>query len=453
MTKAGPKSKETEESVAAASDAAPEIESEILAGVEIATDALEASTIEIESVPDDAASITIEGEISPDVAASPVDALSRIAWAADGLEILDDGTDAEATEVASDEVGAAETSLDAAPEDADETAEDVANVEFVDADRMVSLVESLLFVSDRPVSIGTFKQLFKGTNVRTKDILRALDTLASDYAASSRGVSLEEIQGGYQLRTKIDNADFIRRLAKTRPFRLSGPALETLSIVAYQQPIVKSEVDQVRGVESGHLLRALMERGLVSFAGKSELPGKPMQYGTTRKFLELFGLRNLKELPTLAEIDELIPEGIGDVEDKPVLADVTDAMAKEIGSTYSEGEDELMKISDQLQQINVSSEFFEQEKQRQRDLRDRERAQGIRDALAFGDPVEDKDKRWLERYEAKILEAQAASAAGEAGLTVPQSLESEIESEGETGEALEASVDGDTDPFAPEGLA
>lgn len=438
MTKAGQKLKETDESVAAASDAVPEIAT------------------------DDAASPVD----------APVDVLSGIAWAAEGLEILDDDMESEPTEVASEDVGAADTLLAAASDATEETTEDLtedpvedlANVEFVDADRMVSLVESLLFVSDRPVSIGTFKQLFKGTNVRTKDILRALDTLASDYAASSRGVSLEEIQGGYQLRTKIDNADFIRRLAKTRPFRLSGPALETLSIVAYQQPIVKSEVDQVRGVESGHLLRALMERGLVSFAGKSELPGKPMQYGTTRKFLELFGLRNLKELPTLAEIDELIPEGIGDVEDKPVLADVTDAMAKEIGSTYSEGEDELMKISDQLQQINVSSEFFEQEKQRQRDLRDRERAQGIRDALAFGDPVEDKDKRWLERYEAKLLEAQAASAAGEAGLTVPQSLENEIEREGDTDVVVSASVeeeadldralsDDEVDPLSAEGLA
>jgi segregation and condensation protein B len=335
-----------------------------------------------------AASQQAELFATPEVPASPAE-MPQIEWAAAALEL---------------------------EEDAEPTAE---GLEFVEASRALSLIESLLFVSDRPVSIGTIKQLFKGTNVGTKDIGRALESLASDYASSARGISLEEIQGGYQLRTKVDNADFLRRLAKTRPFRLSGPALEALSIVAYKQPIVKMEVDQIRGVESGHLLRALMERGLVSFAGKSELPGKPMQYGTTRKFLEIFGLRNLRELPTLAEIDDLIPEGIGEVEDKPVLADITSAMAQDVGSAYSDGEEELGKITDQLQAIDTTSEFFEQEKQRQRDARDRDRAQDIREALTVGEAVEDKDKRWLERYEAKLLEQEAARAAQAAGLTVP----------------------------------
>src|SRR5204863_3661148 len=104
-------------------------------------------------------------------------------------------------------------------------------------------------------------------------------------------------------------------LVKGRSFRLSGPALEVLSIVAYKQPVIKSEIDQIRGVESGHLVRALMEKNIVRFAGKSELPGKPMLYATTKEFLELFGLRNIRELPTLSEIDELIPEGIGELSD------------------------------------------------------------------------------------------------------------------------------------------
>ena len=275
-------------------------------------------------------------------------------------------------------------------------------LEFIDAERALSLVESLLFVSDRPVSLGSIKQMFKGTTVDSREIQRCLDLLASEYASPSRGVSLEEIQGGYQMRTKVDNSDFLRRLAKSRPFRLSGPALEVLSIVAYKQPLIKSEVDQIRGVEGGHLLRALMERGLVSFAGKSEHPGKPMQYGTTRKFLEVFGLRNLKELPTLSEIDDLIPDGIGDDADAPLLSDITASMAQNVGTSYSDGEDELLKISDQLQSIDVSSEFFEQEKVRQRESRDRERAQDIREALDVSDAVEEKDRRWLERFEAKV---------------------------------------------------
>jgi segregation and condensation protein B len=285
--------------------------------------------------------------------------------------------------------------------------------EFIEADQLVSIIESLLFSTEKPVSIATIKQIFKGSNIRTKDITRALDTLASDYARSTRGVTLEEINGGYQLRTKSDNTDFLRRLAKVRPFKLSGPALEVLSIVAYKQPVSKHEVDEIRGVESGHLVRALMERSLISFAGKSEnLPGKPMTYGTTRKFLEIFGLRNLKELPTLSEIEEILPQGIGEEAEKETLSDLTDRLSTELTSSYSEGEDELLKINEQLAQVDTTSEFFEQEKQRERDRRDRERAQDIREKLVVGEAVEEKDKKWLDRYEAKLLAAEQAAQSG-----------------------------------------
>ena len=293
-----------------------------------------------------------------------------------------------------------------------------------------------MFSSEKPVSLGTFKQIFKGTNIKSTDIKRALDGLASEYASSKRGVSIEEINGGYQLRTKSDNAEYLRRLSKTRPFKLSGPALEVLSIIAYKQPCVKSELDEIRGVESGHLLRALMERGLCSFAGKSELPGKPMMYQTTRKFLEIFGLRNLRELPTLSEIDELIPEGIGDEEpeQKQKLSDITGDLSNEITGNYSEGEEDLLKITDQLQQINTSSDFFEQEKIRQREKREFERAQDIREALTVGEAVDSKDQKWLARYEAKLAEVSIQAEAAmtdetitDASLQVLVSVEEAIE--------------------------
>lgn len=286
--------------------------------------------------------------------------------------------------------------------------------EFIDNDRLISVLESLLFATDKPVSMATMKVLFKGSNIKSRDIQRALDGLASSYAAADRGVSLEEIHGGYQLRTKVDNTEYLKRLAKVRPFRLSGPALEVLAIAAYKQPITKTEVDQIRGVESGHLMRALMERGMVGFGEKSDLPGRPMTYVTTRKFLETFGLRNLKELPTLAEIDQLLPEGIGDESEKETLSDVTEAMANQIGSSYSEGEEELNDISESLKVIDTTSEFFEQEKIRARVERDQQKAQDIRDKITFGDEVEEKDRRWLARYEAKQEQMAQAAQAGEA---------------------------------------
>jgi len=305
--------------------------------------------------------------------------------------------------------------------EAEEEDSDAEPQEFIDHAQMLSIIESLLFATDRPVSLGSIKQIFKGTNIRTKDIKQALEELASEYAAPSRGVTLEEVNGGYQLRTKSDNAEYLRRLVKTRPFRLSGPALEVLAIVAYKQPITKHQIDEIRGVESGHLLRALMERGLVAFGEKSDLPGKPMTYQTTRKFLETFGLRNIRELPTLREIDELLPEGIGEEEEKETLSDITEKMSNELAATYSEGEEELEKITEQLKAVDTTTEFFEQEKQRERERRDRERAEDIRERLILGEEVDEKDRRWLERYEAKL---QAAEVAQNAEAQSAESVES-----------------------------
>lgn len=294
----------------------------------------------------------------------------------------------------------------------------IEETEFIEDERLESIVESILFASDRPVSLASIKLIFKGTNITTQKIKRVLDNLMVEYAGVRRGVSLEEVPGGFQLRTKMDNMEFLRRSVKGRPFKLSGPALEVLAIAAYKQPVTKAEIDEIRGVESGHLLRALMERNLMMFQGKSDLPGKPMLYGTTKKFLEIFSLRNLKELPTLSQIDELLPEGIGEEEvNKPKLGDVTEAMSQQIGSSYSEGEEELTKITDQLEKITSTTDFFEQEKIRQKQEKEKEKAQNIREALAVGETVSTRDINWLKKYD-------EALAAGEAK---PVISESEIE--------------------------
>jgi segregation and condensation protein B len=289
-------------------------------------------------------------------------------------------------------------------------AAEIEDVEQLSPEQVQSIVESVLFATDKPLSIAVIKQAFKGTQVRSKDIREALHALQKDYNDSFRGFSLDEVGGGFQMRTKAENMKYLRQSVKARPFRLSGPALEVMSIVAYKQPVTKSQIDEIRGVESGHLLRALMEKSLVTFGERSELPGKPMFYETTRKFLEIFSLRNLQELPSLHEIDQLIPEGIGEVEDKETLGDLTDELSQEAGKTYSEAEDELLKITDELGAITTSSEFFEKEKERMRERRDLERAQNLREAVLVGEAIDAKDRKWLERYEASQIE-QAANDA------------------------------------------
>jgi segregation and condensation protein A len=171
------------------------------------------------------------------------------------------------------------------------------------APRLKSAIEALLFLSQRPVALTRLQEIL--SEAPPADVEAALRELAVDRAGEGSGVELLEIAGGWQFRTKAENAPWIFKLNKARPVRLSRAALETLSIVAYRQPVTRPEVDEIRGVDSGPVLRNLLERNLVKILGKREEPGNPLIYGTTREFLEFFGLRNLADLPTLREYTEL----------------------------------------------------------------------------------------------------------------------------------------------------
>ena len=125
------------------------------------------------------------------------------------------------------------------------------------------------------------------------------------YGAGARGVVLEEVAGGYQLRTPKEHALYVRKLLAAKPPRLSRPLLETLAIIAYRQPVTRPEIEQLRGVDSGGVLETLLERRLVRIAGRKEAPGRPIMYATSAEFLEVFGLRDLDGLPDLEEFKEL----------------------------------------------------------------------------------------------------------------------------------------------------
>lgn len=318
---------------------------------------------------------------------------------------------------------------------------DKKELQFVDSFQLLSVMESLLFATDKPLTLGALKQVFAGTTVDTKTIKKSMEELMGIYADPTRGVMLEEVHGGWQLRTKLDNMDFLKKIVKQRPFRLSGPALEVLSIIAYKQPIIKHEVDEIRGVESGHLVRALMDKGLVTFEGKTDLPGKPMAYSTTRKFLEIFNLRNLGELPSLGEIDQLLPDGIGEeIEERETLSDVTAEMSQEVMSTYSEGEEELLDITSKLGAITTSSEFFEQEKVRQKQKRDREKAEDIREAVAMGELVEAKDVRWLEKYELSLNAPPPVVQTAEAATVTSAEMSADVSTDSSNFQASSGAV-------------
>ncbi len=164
------------------------------------------------------------------------------------------------------------------------------------------VLEALLFGADQPVSAGRLAQVL-GKDFGPKDVRRLVRELNEEYAAQLRAFEVVEIGGGFQLLTRPEFKDWVTTLLKhRRQEKLSQPAVETLAIVAYRQPILRAQVDDIRGVQSGPLLRSLLERGLMKVVGRQNVAGRPILYGTTRLFLWRFGLKSLKDLPRVAEL-------------------------------------------------------------------------------------------------------------------------------------------------------
>lgn len=166
------------------------------------------------------------------------------------------------------------------------------------------ILEAVLFVSPEPVPVVRLVTLL-GSVTKT-EVEQALAGLQRDLEQEGRGLQLAHIAGGYRLVTKQEYAPWIKRLEKAKAApKLSRSALESLAIIAYKQPVVRGEIEEIRGVETSGVLRTLLERKLVRIVGRKEVPGRPIMYGTTRFFLEHFGLRDLSELPPLREFKEL----------------------------------------------------------------------------------------------------------------------------------------------------
>lgn len=164
-----------------------------------------------------------------------------------------------------------------------------------------SAVAALVFASPEPISMRRILELLE--RPERARVLAALDDLGARLAASGLPYELREIAGGFQILTRAELGEIVQRLFKARRAeRISAAALETLAVVAYRQPVSKAEIEAIRGVQAGPILRTLIERGLVRVTGRADVPGHPLQYGTTREFLERFGLASLTELPRDAEL-------------------------------------------------------------------------------------------------------------------------------------------------------
>ncbi|MDI9570212.1 MAG: SMC-Scp complex subunit ScpB [Pseudomonadota bacterium] len=168
-----------------------------------------------------------------------------------------------------------------------------------------AIIEGLIFAAESPLTVERIVEILREREIDRREVAMCLQELTAAHEERQGGFLLREIAGGYQFRTRPELAVWIARMKAGRPAAFTAAALETLAIVAYRQPVVKAEVDRLRGVDAGRPLRTLLERGLIRILGRKDVPGKPMIYGTTRKFLEVFGLKDLAELPTLGEFKDL----------------------------------------------------------------------------------------------------------------------------------------------------
>lgn len=172
----------------------------------------------------------------------------------------------------------------------------------MDREEAKRIIEALLFVSDKPVSIDTLKDVLR--NIEPAQVREIIVELNGEYESQGRSFSVKEIAGGFQMLTDPVYSKWISALYKRGSDRLTGPSLETLAIVAYKQPITRSDIEIIRGVNVDGVLRTLEERNLIKTKGRLDAPGRPILYVTTNEFLQHFGLRSLEELPNLKEFQE-----------------------------------------------------------------------------------------------------------------------------------------------------
>ncbi len=231
----------------------------------------------------------------------------------------------------------------------------------ISKDQAFSIMESFLFMSHEPRPFSDFTALFEG-EASPEELRGLIGEFQSACRKKDRGLYLEKARGGWQLRTKPENKDYLLKIKPRAVFRLSRPSLEALSIIAFEQPCSKMEIDEIRGAESGHLLRTLIEKELIYISGKSDLPGKASLYKTSGRFLEIFGLDSLKDLPSLKEIEELLPKtqdkNTGDLHS--VSQDLSQAS---LSIPYQKDERENKKIKDSLKSFPATVEFLERERE------------------------------------------------------------------------------------------
>ena len=279
------------------------------------------------------------------------------------------------------------------------------------------ILESLLFVADAPLTLDQLKKIM--IEVESKEIRQALAELQEEYQLRQGGFDLRQVAGGYQFRSRNAYNEWITRLIEPSPIRLSKAALETLAIIAYKQPVIRSDVEHIRGVDCGGVLRVLLERQLIRVLGRKEIPGRPLIYATTKKFLEVFDLKDLKDLPSPKEIEsfgQAINDGQVEVidESSESSADSSESLTEPGGlyESVSESDDSEPESSESLSE-SANSEA------------------PLDDVEAEQDHLVETEDDFEKSIESQVDAALGEEAEAEAGESVESVSEDEVASQDE----------------------
>ncbi len=214
-----------------------------------------------------------------------------------------------------------------------------------------SIIESIMFISGQPVSLDSLRKLIEVDKYNTERLVREL---ISDYSVRHTGILIIEVAEGFQMVTNPACAPWVKKLLNTAiPKKLTQSSLETIAIIAYKQPIIKAEIEAIRGLNSDGVVKTLLERHLIKIIGRKEVPGRPLMYGTTTEFLQYFGLKNLSELPTLKEFSEVdLPEPSeplpDDIEAHGMLLDEQADAAEAVASENDEVQENSESVDDEV---------------------------------------------------------------------------------------------------------
>ena len=287
---------------------------------------------------------------------------------------------------------------------------------------LVSIVESLLFAATGPLRVKDLRKVLQEPS--TGQVQLALKAI--ERHTRERGFILQQVAGGFRFATRPDNAAWVQRMLASKPTRLSRSQLEALAVIAYRQPITKAEIDHVRGVDCGAVLRVLLERDLVQIVGRKEEPGRPHLYGTTVAFLEFFNLRGLRDLPALHEFRELTEESQETLRERMADSDEKEIM----------GQARLAFSGESAPSLDAESGAAG------------ETGDGDGAATEDGD-AEDADESEVADDESEVADDESENADDEdADEAVAEADESGDDADDNDGEAVDDGDDSDRDPLS-----